>query len=196
MAEGNTCTRAGKAGVSDTFASALWAADFMLTIAQAGASGVNLHGGADGLYTPIAGSPSKGFTARPIYYGMLFAKQLLTGRVLQTSVETAGENVAAHATRDDTTLRLTIINREPHPVTCRLAVAGLPTHIAGSVWRLEAPSIASTTDVTLAKAGVTARGVFRAGSDEAIHFAKGEASIYVPPYSASLVRVSTESKSV
>ena len=63
MAEGNTCYAAGKAGVSDTFAAALWVVDFMLTVAQAGATGVNLHGGADGLYTPIAGSTSEGYTA-------------------------------------------------------------------------------------------------------------------------------------
>ena len=51
MAEGNSCYAAGKKGVSDTFASALWVADFMLSVAQAGGTGVNLHGGGDGLYT-------------------------------------------------------------------------------------------------------------------------------------------------
>lgn len=45
MTEGNTCYRGGKPGVSDVFASALWAADYCLTLASFGYSGVNLHGG-------------------------------------------------------------------------------------------------------------------------------------------------------
>jgi len=45
MTEGNTCFRGGKPGVSDVFASALWAADYSLLLASNGYSGVNLHGG-------------------------------------------------------------------------------------------------------------------------------------------------------
>jgi hypothetical protein len=45
MAEGNTCYRGGKPGVSDVFAAALWSADYSLLLASNGYSGVNLHGG-------------------------------------------------------------------------------------------------------------------------------------------------------
>lgn len=45
MTEGNTCYRGGKPGVSDVFASALWAADYSLLLAENNYSGVNLHGG-------------------------------------------------------------------------------------------------------------------------------------------------------
>ena len=45
MTEGNTCYRGGKPGVSDVFASALWAADYALLLASNNYSGVNLHGG-------------------------------------------------------------------------------------------------------------------------------------------------------
>jgi hypothetical protein len=45
MTEGNTVYRGGKAGLSDVFASALWAADYLLTLMKFGYSGVNLHGG-------------------------------------------------------------------------------------------------------------------------------------------------------
>ena len=45
MTEGNTCYRGGKPGVSDVFASALWAADYSLLLASNNYSGVNLHGG-------------------------------------------------------------------------------------------------------------------------------------------------------
>ena len=45
MTEGNTVFRGGKSGLSDAFASALWAADYLLTLMSLGYSGVNLHGG-------------------------------------------------------------------------------------------------------------------------------------------------------
>lgn len=45
MTEGNTCYRGGKAGVSDVFAAALWAADYSLLLAANNYSGINLHGG-------------------------------------------------------------------------------------------------------------------------------------------------------
>jgi hypothetical protein len=45
MTEGNTCWSGGKPGVSDVFASALWAADYALLHASLGCAGINLHGG-------------------------------------------------------------------------------------------------------------------------------------------------------
>ncbi len=45
MTEGNTCYQGGKPGVSDVLAAALWAANYLLNLMQAGYSGVNLHGG-------------------------------------------------------------------------------------------------------------------------------------------------------
>ena len=45
MAEGNTCYRGGKPGVSDVFAAALWSADYSLLLASHNYSGINLHGG-------------------------------------------------------------------------------------------------------------------------------------------------------
>lgn len=45
MTEGNTCYQAGKDGVSDVFASALWSATYLFELMGFGYSGVNLHGG-------------------------------------------------------------------------------------------------------------------------------------------------------
>ena len=45
MTEGNTVYRGGKSGLSDTFASALWSANYLLELMSMGYSGVNLHGG-------------------------------------------------------------------------------------------------------------------------------------------------------
>ena len=45
LAETNSCYSAGKPGVSDTFASALWGGDLMYQLASAGSMGINFHGG-------------------------------------------------------------------------------------------------------------------------------------------------------
>jgi hypothetical protein len=102
MTEGNTCFRGGKPGVSDVFAAALWAADYLLLLASLGYAGVNLHGGtgqfvANSLggklpgddivranhdnpdlhphpyYTPIANIKGQ-YVAEPVAYGMKFAR--------------------------------------------------------------------------------------------------------------------------
>lgn len=187
MSEGNTCYSAGKKGVSDTFASALWAADFMLSVAQAGGTGVNLHGGGNGLYTPIAGSPSEGFVARPIYYGMLFAAQFLDSTLLKTDLDSSGKNIAAYAARTHKQLQLAIINREPAAVSIALDTSRLKGSQNGSIWRLEAPSIESTSNVSFAKATVSPNGLFHAATKESISLRKGNASLTLAAYSAALV---------
>ena len=53
--------QAGKQGVSNTFASALWGAELMYQVATRGGIGINFHGGGCGWYTPFAGT-LKGIT--------------------------------------------------------------------------------------------------------------------------------------
>jgi hypothetical protein len=192
MAEGNTCYAAGKAGVSDTFAAALWVVDFMLTVAQTGATGVNLHGGGDGLYTPIAGSRSEGYTARPIYYGMLLFQQLLGSTLLRTHIESAGKNVAAYTARSDRALQIVVLNREPGDMTYEIALPELHAERTGSVWRLEAPSVSSTRGIKLANATVQPDGLFRPNAIEQLRFRKNGATVQLAPYSAALITIPIE----
>jgi len=111
MSEGNSCWDGGKPGVSDTLASALWCADMMLQFAQAGAAGVNLHGGGNGFYTPIAGGPSTGFTKRPEYYGIQFAQQLAGSTFLKTTLAGAPPRLTAYALQNRRRRSLVVINK-------------------------------------------------------------------------------------
>ncbi len=95
MSEGNSCWNGGQAGVSDTFASALWCASYMLTCMARGWSGVNLHGGGNGFYSPIVGAPSTGFTRRPEFFGMQFAQRFVGARMVETTLSGADPRVAA-----------------------------------------------------------------------------------------------------
>ena len=192
MTEGNTCYAAGKAGVSDTFAAALWVVDFMLTVAQAGATGVNLHGGGDGLYTPIAGSTREGYTARPIYYGMLLVKQLLGSTLLRTNIESTGRNITAYAACTDYALQVVVLNSEPRATSCQIIAQAARPVETGSMWRLEAPAISSTSGVMFANAAVTKGGLFHPDATEIVSFQNQSAIIHLAPYSAAFITVPTE----
>ena len=122
MTEGNTCYRGGKPGFSDCFGAALWAADYLLTLASLGYSGVNLHGGdgkavADSLggtlpgellmpdpnaphprpfYTPIA-KINGSFVAEPIYFGIKFAATLAGAQLFPLDFNPGTVNATAYA---------------------------------------------------------------------------------------------------
>lgn len=124
MAEGNTCYRGGKPGVSDVFAAALWAADYILLLASLGYSGVNLHGGTRNqvaaslggvlpgeallanpndphprpFYTPIAQIDGK-YVLEPVFYGMHFAGQFAGGSVIQVNFDPGPVNATAYAAK-------------------------------------------------------------------------------------------------
>ena len=129
MSEGNTCYRGGKPGVSDVFASSLWAADYCLLLASRGYSGVNLHGGSakqvanslggtlpgDDLitnkseihprpfYTPIADIPGPSgqaqYVAEPVNFGMRFAAHFAGGTIVPLTFSPGSVNATAYAAK-------------------------------------------------------------------------------------------------
>lgn len=140
LCEGNSCWDGGKPGVSDTLASALWSADYMLHIAQLGVAGVNFHGGGNGFYTPIAGAPSTGFTKRPEYYGMQFAQQLVGGSFLKTSLSGAVPTLSTYALQKRDHRLLVVINKS-NEETQLVIPSGI--NVKQTVVRLTGPSFDS-----------------------------------------------------
>lgn len=145
MSEGNSCWDGGKPEVSDTFASGLWCADYMLQCAARGWTGVNLHGGGNGFYTPIAGAPSTGFTRRPEYFGMKFAQHFVGAKLVTSTLENASPLIDAHIFERAGKLEFALINKAETPCTCRLpqGVLGRPARV------LSAPAIDSKQGVRL-----------------------------------------------
>jgi hypothetical protein len=145
MSEGNSCWDGGKAGVSDTFASALWCADYMLQCAARGWSGVNMHGGGNGYYSPITGAPSTGFTRRPEYYGMKFAQRYVGSRLMGTNLAGADPRINAFAFERSGTVELVLINK-----TSQQLRTTLPSAVSASpCLRLNAPAIDAKDGVEL-----------------------------------------------
>ncbi len=186
MAEGNSCYGGGKAGVSDSFASALWCADYMLSVAQAGYCGVNLHGGGDGFYTPIIGNARRGFSARPVYYGMLLASQFAGATMVEAELKTDGLNATAYAAEDSGGLRVAIFNKEEGR---RIRLDVKPSFAARDVtmWRLAAPALDSKNGVTLAGASVGGGGAWEAVAVETCEQKHDRLAIDVPAASAALI---------
>ena len=144
MSEGNSCWDGGKPGVSDTLASAIWCADMMLRFAQMGWSGVNMHGGGNGFYTPIAGAPSTGFTKRPEYFGIQFVQRLVGAKFLPTILAGADACVTAYCLEQEGRRRVVLFNKQDVPFSVTL-----PSPAAARASVLSGPSFESKEGVAI-----------------------------------------------
>jgi hypothetical protein len=126
--ETNSAWGGGIDGVSNKQASALWALDYSMQMAQLGVSGINFHGGLGvcnqpiwngkwQLYTPMcaidtADEAAQVYKAMPIYYGIWMARQMGSGRFLPVTVP-AGRNINTYAVRgDDGRTRIAVIGKD------------------------------------------------------------------------------------
>jgi hypothetical protein len=146
MSEGNSCWDGGKPSVFNTFASALWCADMMLRFAKMGWVGVNLHGGGNGFYTPIAGAPSTGLIKRPEYFDMQFAQLFAEATFLHTALDTEGPKIAIYALERNNQRQLVVFNKDVQPITLTV-----PSRTRSHAQTLTGPSIESEEGVSIKK---------------------------------------------
>ncbi len=186
MSETNSCYDGGQSGVSDVFASALWAVDYMFTLANRGSTGVNFHGGGTGTYTPIAVSGST-VTARPLYYALLMFRAAARGRLVPLDVAANGANVTAYSALDsDGTLRVMVIDKD---LTQDAAVAITPggSYSAALAMSLTAPALTATTGIKVGGASVAAGGTWLPSQLQSAALANGAYTATVSSGSALLV---------
>jgi hypothetical protein len=188
MAETNSCWGGGKATVSDTFASALWSADLMYQLAVAGGMGINFHSGGYGWYTPIAGAPSKGFLARPLYYGMLLFAEAGAGTLVAAEIDkgAAAPLLNAYGLSANGTMKAVILNKHADRDVALTIDSGTRAASA-SVIRLQAPRLNDTADTTLGGAPVGAGGDWSPAVTEKIAARKGKVTLLMPKASGALV---------
>ncbi len=176
LAETNSCYQGGKQGVSDTFASALWGAELMYQLASAGGAGINFHGGGYGSYTPIAGTPEKGFMARPLYSGMVLFSQSLGAQLIEAKFDSqAVPLLTAYGLRSDAengTIQVAAFNKHADR-SVRLTIdPGQRAHHVTAL-NLRAPRIDATTGITLG------------GGSLALE--SGSTALELPPASAAVI---------
>ncbi|HEX4264216.1 MAG TPA: glycosyl hydrolase family protein [Verrucomicrobiae bacterium] len=185
----------GKAGVSDTFASALWVLDYMFQVATFGGDGVNMETDINQLgwishYSPIIHDSAGKCHARPEYYGMLAFALAGKGDLLKLTTDAKAEiNVSAYATRHgDGSLWITVVNKDLSR-DAAVAIVLPSNYAAAEVFRLKAPSVTSTNQVSLAGREVSLEGEWNPEKPQKVTVKGGNAEVSVPHASAMLLRL-------
>jgi hypothetical protein len=194
MSETNTACRGGAVGASDSYASALWVVDYLLTGVEHGVTGFNFHGGLSAVcqgYSPLCQVGVNEYAAQPIYYGMLFTHLLGSGNLRPVTVTTPrpSDHVTAFALQPLAGDGLRVIAEDLTAAAARvtLRVGGAATSAA--VLRLTGPSLLATSGVRIQGAAVAANGSFTPGPPSTVTCASGSCRVTLAPYSAVLVTV-------
>ena len=191
ICETNSFSGGGRPGVSGTFGAALWVLDYMFLLASHGAAGVNIETGVNQLgvisaYSPIGDDERGTYTARPEYYGMLAFSQASRGERVSVEAQTGDLNLSSYAVADGRKVTVTLINKDRTrgaavDLRCRGRIA------KAAAMRLVAPSLESSTGVTLGGAAVSGDGIWKAMPDESLRVNAAGTRIVVPPGSAAIV---------
>jgi Glycosyl hydrolase family 79 C-terminal beta domain len=149
LTEINSVTCGGKAGVSNTFATALWAPDALFTLMRAGVDGTNLHVRAYAINAPFS-LTRRGLTPRPLLYGLILFTRMLGPQARLVRVHMTHPrllNLSAWAVRvRGGILHVLVLDKSNRTVRVDLH---LPATGPGTVQRLLAPSASSTAGETL-----------------------------------------------
>ncbi|MBL4675404.1 MAG: hypothetical protein JKY70_04245 [Mucilaginibacter sp.] len=187
ISECNSVYDGGKAGVSDVFASALWGLDFMWLVAENNGLGVNFHGGNDKVYGPLK-IENHQVTAKPLYYAMLAFKYGAAGnRIIPAIPSNKNYNFTSYACVNGEKTFVTLINKD----TTDLAVTIQMNRPASSmqVYRLKAPAVNASANITFAGKSVNNDGTFQEGAPESYPVAKNATVIDLPARSAAVVEI-------
>lgn len=167
--ETNNVACGGQPGVSDTFAAALWATDYLGRAMATDIRGINLHGllTRPTGYAPLAFDSAAAARAgrlsvKPEFYALLLARHLVGDRALGESLTPPALQGSVRAyRRPDGGVDVLAVN-EAAPGTAPVLVrVPLPSRLGTTIeWRLTAPGPSATTGVRLAGRLVAANGSF------------------------------------
>ncbi len=201
--EMNSASHSGQKGVSNTFASALWALDTLFNLASVGVDGVNIHSLPGARYelfsfTHPRHRPWSAFV-HPEYYGMLMFGQAFPsgGQLLPVTAPAGPVKIWAttalgpFGSGTTTVTRVVLINKDTttsHEVQLQVPGAGVAP--ATLEW-LQAPSVSAASGVTLGGQSFgksTTSGTLAAPKTQSISVTTPETySISLPPASAVLL---------
>ena len=202
MDETNTVSCGGVAGISDTFASALWAVNYLTKAMTMGVSGINLEGNPANCegYTPVCAPSAEDLVtgtlrAQPEWYALLLAKALIGERPVPTTVKPKpADRPNVEATTflaPDGTLQFVLVDDDP-PGADRVAVhlhVGDGFHGA-SILSLTAPSPAALSGLRLGGQEVQPDGLWSEPATlPRVANKHGVITVRISPSSAALVTV-------
>jgi hypothetical protein len=189
---------AGVEGVSDSFASALWALDYMYWWAAHAAQGVNFHtgdtvavkGGDGQCIYAVYRTAGRGYDVRPLGYAMKAFDLTGRGRLLPVAGPSIPDVSTYAVAGRDGDLYFTLISKarsnQAQPVHIQLNPG--PGFVPAGTMLLTSPeaNLASTTGITLGGAKIEQNGQWHGHWSALEHGSKGEVTLM--PDTALLVR--------
>lgn len=191
----NSASCKGRAGTSNTFASALWVLDTLFNLAADGVDGINLH--------TLPGAPYQPFTftettsgvwsgnVAPVYYGMLMFAQADPPDSTLLNVTAPSGALKIWATQaPDGHIRVVLINKDlTNAYTVQLS---LPSASAqATLETLTAPNFESTTGVQIGgqtfAPNTTTGQLTGAQALQTVSPVLGKYSVTLPPASAAML---------
>jgi hypothetical protein len=156
----NSVNCGGTRGVSDRYASALWALDTLFELARVGVSGVNFHTFPGARYEPFSFRRAAGAwqaSVKPLYYGILmFAQAAAPGSKLLAGSGHIANGLDVWALRaPDNRVRVALINfGAARTIALHLPAAAGPATIE----RLQAPALDASSGVAISGRSAVASG--------------------------------------
>lgn len=196
--ETNSIASQGESGVSNVYASTLWALDYMHFWATKNAQGLNFHTGATSVYDPIMPTVlSSTYTAEPVAYGIKAFSLGSTGQNVSTVIGSNPDNVniTAYGVLDPSTgnLFVTVINKEHFTGAKNATVTLQPgaTYSGGQLWNLQqtAGDVTATSGITLGGAAIGGDGSWNGKSSPISPSSSGAFTISVPAASAVIAEL-------
>lgn len=202
ISELNSATCGGVSGVSNAFASALWGADILFELLQAGVRGVQVTTSSTELFTPfkiVTTGNKQHLTVNPLYYGMLlFAEGTAHNGKLVTVTPPGGfdPNLKIWATVDHKmVLRVVVINKNIGTAGSAVTLHVPDSHHRGRLTYLLAPNNNPSAQTAITFEGRTfdgSEGGRIQGKLEKVTVIPGKGGYYsftVPYCSAALLEV-------
>jgi chitodextrinase len=198
LEETNSLASQGEAGVSNVYASTLWALDYMHWWAMNNSQGLNFHTGATSVYDPIMPTTlSSSYTAEPVAYGIKAFGLGSSGENVSTVTGSnpSGVNITAYGVLDPVSgsLFVTIINKE-HFTGARNATVTLQpgaNYSGGLIWNLQQTNgdVTAAAGITLGGAAIGGDGSWNGKSSPIAPSASGSFTVSVPAASAVVVEL-------
>jgi hypothetical protein len=191
----NSASNSGQAGMSNTFASALWMLDTLFNLADVGVDGINVHTLPGAAYELFTFSQSHGTWqafVHPEYYAMLMFDQAFPagGRLLPVGAPSGPLKIWATRGADGHT-RVVLINKDTaNGYAVQVGVPGAGTGSQASLESLSAPSASATSGVTLGGqtfGNATTTGTLPPPQTQPVTAVAGAYTVAVPAASAVLL---------
>ncbi|GAB3882225.1 hypothetical protein [Spirosoma agri] len=191
--------------VSHTYVSALWALQYLYTLAASGVNGVNFHSSGSSVYSAIDWGPSASISAykiAPIYYGILaFVDGAKNQRLLTVtpSGSTTSPRASYFATSSDDgkTLNITLINKDvANTISTTVTIPDVTISKASSqTLRPTTSRYDYAANTYYANAQVAANGTFTKGTPTPVSLTGSAGfAVSLAPMTATVVTVETSSQ--